>query len=86
MSVTHHSEGSFASASEIRAIVGPLDDEVIALILDVGATGTEVLDAYTWLRSDERLQSRQEHELHGKAARVFEILEQEDSDSDDRTP
>jgi hypothetical protein len=85
MPVTHHFEGDFATASEIREIVGPLEDEVVAQILDVEPTSAEVLDAYTWLRADERVQSRLERELHGKAARVFEILEQEEIDGDDRT-
>ncbi|WP_322067345.1 hypothetical protein [Burkholderia ubonensis] len=85
MSVTHHSAGSTATASEIREIVGPMEDEVIAQILDIGPTSTEVLDAYTWLRADDRQQIKLERELHGKAARVLEILEQEESDGDDRT-
>ncbi|OMG71430.1 hypothetical protein [Burkholderia ubonensis] len=85
MSVTHHSAGSTATASEIRAIVGPMEDEVIAQILDIGPTSTEVLDAYTWLRADDRQQIKLERELHGRAARVLEILEQEESDGDDRT-
>ncbi|RQS72294.1 hypothetical protein DID96_11115 [Burkholderia sp. Bp8963] len=85
MQVTHHSAGSFATASEIRAIVGPIEDEIIAQILDVGPTSTEVLDAYTWLRADDYLEGRLERELHGKAARVLEILEQDEADGDDRT-
>ncbi|MGU7783888.1 hypothetical protein [Burkholderia sp. PU8-34] len=86
MPVTHHSESVYATASEIRAIVGPIEDELVAQILDVGPTSAEVLDAYTRLRTDDRLEGRLERELHGKAARVFEILEQDDADGDDRTP
>lgn len=71
-----------ATASEIREIVGPLGDEVVAQILDIGATSAEVLDAYTRLRSDERLQHRIEHEMHGRTARVFEILDEEFPDFD----
>ncbi|MGU7773986.1 hypothetical protein ACV229_27875 [Burkholderia sp. MR1-5-21] len=85
MPVTHHSAGPFVTASEIRAIVGPIEDDVIAQILDVRPTSNEVLDAYTWLRADDRLEGRLEHELHGKAARVLEILEQDEIDGDDRT-
>lgn len=74
---------SAATASEIRAIVGTVDDDVIAKIVGVGATGAEVLDAYTWFNNDQRLQRRIEHELHGRAARVFEILEEDLPDLDD---
>ncbi|OIQ76726.1 hypothetical protein GALL_415910 [mine drainage metagenome] len=66
-----------ATASEIREIVGPLEDEVVVKILDIGATASEVLDAYTWFRSDERRERLLEHELHGRTARVFEVLEED---------
>jgi hypothetical protein len=71
-----------ASANDIREIIGPFEDDVVVKILDVHPTSAEVLDAYTWLRSDEHLQRRLTHELHGRAARVFEILEQEYPDID----
>lgn len=54
-----------ATASEIRDIIGPIEDDVIAKILEIEPTSAEVLDAYTWLRSDERLQFRLDHEPHG---------------------
>lgn len=73
-----------ATASEIHDIIGPIEDDVIAKILEIEPTSAEVLDAYTWLRSDERLQFRLDHEPHGRAARVFEILEREDDEGDDR--
>ncbi|XUW90490.1 hypothetical protein OH764_26350 [Burkholderia sp. M6-3] len=66
-----------ATANEIRQIIGPFEDDVVIKILDVQPTATDVLSAFTWLRSDEFLQRRLEHELHGRAARVFEILERE---------
>jgi hypothetical protein len=71
-----------ASANDIREIIGPFEDDVVVKILDVHPTSAEVLDAYTWLRSDEHLQRRLAHELHGRTARVFEILEQEYPDID----
>ena len=64
-----------ATATEIREIVGPIDDEVVVKILDIGPTAAEVLEAYTWLGSDELRRNRQEHELHGRSARVLEILD-----------
>ncbi|MDQ7980681.1 hypothetical protein QYH69_25925 [Paraburkholderia sp. SARCC-3016] len=66
-----------ATANDIRAIIGPFEDDVVVKILDVHPTAAEVLNAFTWLRSDEHLQRRLAHELHGRAAQVFEILDQE---------
>ncbi|MGG1943426.1 hypothetical protein AB1286_01265 [Trinickia sp. NRRL B-1857] len=71
-----------ATASDIRGIVGPLEDEVIARIVDVGATSAEVLDAYTRYRSDQLQEKKLDYELHGKAARVFDILQAEEPEDD----
>lgn len=71
-----------ATASDIRHIVGELEDEVIARIVDVGATSAEVLDAYTRYRSDQLLERRLDYELHGKAARIYEILQVQEGDED----
>lgn len=71
-----------ATASDIRQIVGEVEDEVIAQIVDIGATSAEVLDAYTRYRSDQLQERRLDYELHGKAARVFEILRAEEGDDE----
>jgi hypothetical protein len=47
-----------ASASEIRGIVGSLDDAVITSVLATGASAAEVLEAYTWLTADDQLGTR----------------------------
>ena len=82
MDATSSPQGRAATASEIREIVGPLEDEVVAQIVDVGATGAEVLDAYTRYRSDQLQERRLDYELHGKAARVFDILQAEEPDDE----
>jgi hypothetical protein len=66
-----------ATASEIRDIVGALDDSVIAGINALGATREEVLEAQAWLTSDDYLHRELQHSLHGRAAQVFDILEAE---------
>jgi len=66
-----------ATASEIRAIIGPCDDDLLANILRSEATRDEVLEAHTWLMSDDYIQRRLHHSLRGRAAQVFEILESE---------
>lgn len=86
MSMKLNSASHPATATEIRDIVGPIEDDVIAKILEIEPTGTEVLDAYTWFRSDERLQFRLDREPHGRTARVLEILEREEADGDDMRP
>lgn len=69
--------GRPATASEIRAIVGPLDDAVVTGILQLGATRGDILEAQAWLTSDDYLHRELHHALQGRAAQVFEILEAE---------
>ncbi|MBP0632851.1 MULTISPECIES: hypothetical protein [unclassified Cupriavidus] len=79
---THNAAPQAATASEIRDIVGPVEDQVVEMILDEGPTRAEVLEAFTWLRSDQQLRHRPGFELEGKSARILEILESEEPDSD----
>ncbi|MBO0737960.1 MAG: hypothetical protein J2P48_15530 [Alphaproteobacteria bacterium] len=73
-----------AIASEVRAIVGPLDDVVIARIVETGASAAEVLEAYTWLMADDQLGTELERTCRGKVAQVYEILEEEAQPADER--
>lgn len=69
--------GKAATASDVRAAVGDLDDSVIASIVALGATREEILEAQAWLASDDYLHRELHHSLHGRAADVFDILEAE---------
>jgi hypothetical protein len=66
-----------ATSSEVRALVGEIDDAAIARIVALGATEKDILAARTWLESDDYLQRKLHHGLNGAAAAVFEILEAE---------
>ena len=79
---TTKSDSRLASASEIREIVGRVDDEVIARILDIEPTVEDVRRAYQWLRADEPLLRNPDSSLGRKAEEVFEILDDELPDFD----
>ncbi len=66
-----------ATASDVRAVIGDLDDSVIASIVALGATREEILEAQAWLASDDYLHRELHHSLQGRAAEVFDILEAE---------
>jgi hypothetical protein len=72
-----------ASGSEVRSIVGPLDDIVITRIVATGATAAEVLEAYTWLTNDDQLGTETERACHGRVAEVYRILEDETQPADE---
>ena len=69
--------GQAASASEIREIVGRIEDATVTGILGLGATREEILEAYLWLSSDDYLHRQRHHTLSGRAAQVFDLLEAE---------
>ena len=72
-----------ATASEITAIVGRLDDEVIARIVATGATPAEVLEALTWANADDQIGTELRHGRHGAVGEVYEILTSIDPDLDE---
>jgi hypothetical protein len=74
-----------ATATEIRSIVGPADDAIISSILALGATRDDVVEAKTWLVSDDYLHRKLHHSLQGRAAEVFEILEAELAQPDEES-
>lgn len=81
--MTTHDAAPRATASEIREIVGPVEDRVVEMILDEAPTYAEVLEAFTWLRSEQRLRHRPNFEPEGKTARILEILDAEERHSEE---
>lgn len=74
-----------ASATEIVAIVGPLDDALLVEILTTGASAAEVLEAYTWASADDQIGTELERGPHGAVAQVYEILKREEPDTSEAT-
>ncbi len=63
-----------ATASEIVAICGHLDDGVIARIAATGATPAEVLEALTWFTADDQIGTELQHGRTGAVGAVYDIL------------
>ena len=72
-----------ATASEVVAICGHLDDGVVARILATGATAAEVLEAFTWLSADDQIGTELQHGRHGAVGAVYDILMREEPDPDE---
>jgi hypothetical protein len=69
-----------ATAAEITAICGRLDDGVIARILATGATASEVLEAFTWYSADDQIGTELQRHRQGAVGAVYDILMQEEPD------
>lgn len=72
-----------ATASEIIAICGPLDDGVIVRILATGATPVDVLEAFTWFSADDQIGTELLHGRHGAVGAVYDILMSEEPDAEE---
>ena len=72
-----------ATASEIRSIVGTLDDDVIAQIFATGASPAEVLEAFTWASADDQIGTELGRRPRGAVGAVYDILTAEDPDPDE---
>jgi hypothetical protein len=59
-----------ATAAEIVAIVGELDDAVIMRILETRATAAEILEAITWANADDQIGTELDHGPRGAVTRV----------------
>lgn len=63
-----------ATASEIVAITGPIEDAVVTRIIATGATAAEVSEAFFWLNSDDYLHKELHHAPKGIVAEICDIL------------
>ena len=62
-----------ATAQEIQRVLGPIDDEVINEIINLGATKNEVLQALEWFNDDESMRAAAES-MSVCAKSIYEIL------------
>ena len=72
-----------ATASEIIAICGHLDDGVIARILATGATAAEVLEAFTWFSADDQIGTELQRGRRSAVGAAYDILMREEPDPDE---
>jgi hypothetical protein len=64
-----------ATAAQIRAIAGDLDDDIVGEIIRLGATEAEVLEAFTRLGADDAVSDETERTARGNVAAICEILD-----------
>ena len=72
-----------ATAAEIVAICGHLDDDFIAAIAATGATAAEVLEAFTWYSADDQIGTELQRSQRGNVRAVYEILMRDEPDPDE---
>lgn len=69
---------------QVVEICGRLDDFKIASIIATGATPAELMEARTWLGSDDYLATALGRSASGRVAKLVELLKADEPDWDDR--
>lgn len=69
-------------AEEITAILGPVDESLIAEIHQTGATGEELAEAWAWVNADEALLNEGRPHPIGRVAELVDLLEAIEADAE----
>jgi hypothetical protein len=65
---------SAVTRKDVTAMLGELDDVVVAEIIATGATPEELAEAHAWLANDEPLMNAGRPLPSGRVARVVDIV------------
>jgi hypothetical protein len=82
----HTKESPRLTAQGVREIVGRIGDDRISAILATKATPAELMEAFTWLSSDEYLAGGLERPLTGVVAELYDILKAGEPDIEEERP
>ena len=71
---------------EVVAVLGSVDDTVVAEVLAMGATREELTEAHAWTLSDEALMNAGRSLPSGRVGRLVEILQLIEEEASDIAP
>ena len=63
------------TADDVRAVLGPVDDSLVAEVLATGASREELVEAYTWITNDEAPMNVGRPLASGRVAQLIDVLE-----------
>jgi hypothetical protein len=65
---------------DVRVVLGPVDDSLVAEILATGASPEELAEAYAWVTNDEALMNIGRPLASSRVGRLIDILEPAEDD------
>ena len=63
------------TADDVRAVLGPVDDSLVAEVLAIGASREELVEAYAWITNDEAPVNVGRPLASGRVAQLIDVLE-----------
>ncbi|MGV1791076.1 hypothetical protein [Rhizobium sp. A37_96] len=68
------------TSHDVTAVLGPVDEALLAEIVATGATPTELSEAWAWVNSDEALIGEGRHLPAGTVAALVDLLSADQED------
>lgn len=68
------------TSHDVTAVLGPVDEALLAEIVATGATPTELSEAWAWVNSDEALIREGRHLPAGTVAALVDLLSADQDD------
>jgi hypothetical protein len=68
------------SSEDVRAVVGPIDETLLADILATGASAQELAEAWAWVSAEEALVNEGRALPSGRVAQLIDLLEPDEGD------
>ena len=62
------------TADDVRAVLGPVDDSLVAEVLATGASREELVEAYAWITNDEAPVNVGRPLTSGQVAQLIDVL------------
>jgi len=69
-----------ATATQVREILGPADEDLILRVLETEASAPEVVEALNWINADDQLGQALQRQPSGRVAKLCEILTADQED------
>jgi hypothetical protein len=69
--------------ADVQAVLGPVDDSLVAEILSTDASREELAEAYAWFTNDEVLMNTGRPLASNRVGRLIDILEAAEEDEDE---
>src|SRR5690349_6082589 len=63
------------TVDDVRAVLGPVDDSLVAEVLATGVSREELIEAYAWITNDEAPMNAGQPPASGRGAQLIEVLE-----------
>jgi hypothetical protein len=71
------------TSDDVIAVLGPVDETLVAEVIATGATQAELAEAFAWASNDEALLGKGRHLPTGRVAVLVDLLSADEEEQDE---